>query len=258
MDLSYQRVKRLRTNEGKVIGLDVAYLLGFIFFLILLALNRVLKPSKAVMKMKETLDQEQKEKEGAPLVAIVEKKEETKTMKKATELIMEAFDRHQFKYAVKDLGQLSLIDAGYTIDGGPVARVHFVSADDDNDVAIRIYGLMHNVPKEKQAAVIDACNKVNREIRHFKFYLDKENDLVGQGDIPVNVPDETLGECCSEMFIRAMQILSKYYHFFPEAVYGGASDEKRETMLNALSALKEFRDHPISIPLNQDEDPANQ
>ena len=43
------------------------------------------------------------------------------------ELITEAFDQHHIKYKVVELENLSLIDAGYNITGGPTVRFHFLS-----------------------------------------------------------------------------------------------------------------------------------
>ena len=173
---------------------------------------------------------------------------------KTLELITEAFDRHKIKYRTVDVENLSFIEAGYNISGGPSVRaVFFAQNSDSNDVQIRINGLMHGVPKEKRIPVLEACNRVNGEMRFLKFYLDKENDLVGQGDLPSSISDDCVGEGCFELFLRTMQILDKCYHYFPEAVYGGAPEEKSETLMNALSALKDLRDHPITLPQDQQE-----
>ena len=43
------------------------------------------------------------------------------------ELITEAFDQHHIKYKVVEWGNLSLIDAGYNITGGPTVVFHFLS-----------------------------------------------------------------------------------------------------------------------------------
>lgn len=174
-------------------------------------------------------------------------------MFKATSLICEIFDQRSVRYQVIDTEKLSVVDAGYNIEGGPTVRVQFFSSNDENDVQIRLFGLMHKVPDGKRAALLEACNRVNREMRYYKFFLDKDGDLIGQGDVPAKISEGDIGECCFEMFIRAIQILTKCYHYFPEAMYGGAPEEKSETLLNALSALKDLRDHPITLPQDQQE-----
>ena len=173
-------------------------------------------------------------------------------MYKAAGLIIEAFDRYKIKYQVVDNEQFSVVDAGYNINGGPTVRVQFFTSDDNNDVQIRIYGMMHKVPPEKQVAVLEACNRVNRELRFYKFFLDKNGDLIGQGDLPAKVSEEDVGECCFELFLRAMQILDKCYHYFPEAMYKGEPEKKAEAFASTLDALQYLRDHPI--PVHQDQD----
>lgn len=173
---------------------------------------------------------------------------------KTLELITEAFDRHKIKYRTVDAENFAFIEAGYNINGGPTVRVAFIAQNSDsNDVQIRINGLMHNISNEKRIPVLEACNRFNREMRFLKFYLDKDNDLTRQGDLPSSISDDCVGEGCFELFLRTMQILDERYHYFPEAVYGSAPEEKSETMLNALSALKDLRDHPITLSQDQQE-----
>ena len=215
------------------------YILAFMVFLSILGINWISKPARKPVKQVEEK------------TILTEEKEERK-MYKATGLICEMFDQRGIKYHVVETDQLSVVDAGYNIEGGPTVRIQFFSSDDENDVQVRIFGLMHKVPEAKRAAVLEVCNRVNSEMRYYKFYLDKDNDLTGQGDVPAAISEGDIGECCFEMFIRAVQILSKCYHYFPEAVYGGAPEDKSETLMNALSALKDLRDHPITIPQDQE------
>ena len=102
------------------------------------------------------------------------------------ELIQEAFDNHKIKYRIVETEQISFIDAGYNIQGGPTVRFHFISQnrDDSNDVQIRIFGLLNKISTEKRSAVLEACNKVNSELRFLKFYVDKEGNLAGQAALP--------------------------------------------------------------------------
>ena len=131
------------------------------------------------------------------------------------ELITEAFDQHQIKYKVIELENLSLIDAGYNITGGPTVRFHFLSqSEENNDVQVRINGILHKVSKEKRPKVLEACNRINSEMR----------------------------------FIRGIQILDRCYHYFPEAYYSTPGAEKNELLLNTLNALQDLRDNPVTIP----------
>ena len=97
------------------------------------------------------------------------------------ELIQEAFNNHNIKYRMVETEQISFIDAGYNIQGGPTVRFHFISQSryDSNDVQIRIFGLLNKIGHDKRNAILDACNKVNSELRFLKFYVDKEGNLSG-------------------------------------------------------------------------------
>ena len=166
------------------------------------------------------------------------------------ELISEAFDRHEIRYRRVDTETVSFIDAGFNIKGGPTVRFHFFSqGDKGNDVQVRIIGLMNKVNPEKRGAILEACNRVNSEMRFLKFYIDKQGDLQGQGDLPADTSEDCVGECCFELFLRSMQILDQCYHYFPEAYYSGPAPDKSEKLLNTLNALKDLSENPVTIKL---------
>ena len=90
------------------------------------------------------------------------------------ELIQEAFNNHNIKYRIVETEQISFIDAGYNIQGGPTVRFHFISQniEDSNDVQMRIFGLLNKISTEKRGTILEACNKVNSELRFLKFYVE--------------------------------------------------------------------------------------
>jgi len=164
-------------------------------------------------------------------------------IRKATLMIAEAFDKRDIKYTIQEIGdETSVVDAGFSITCGPNAHVLFASSDEENDVAVRITGLMQNIPQEKRAAVLEACNTVNDRLRYLKFCI-HDDDLVGEYDLPVKISDECLAECCVEVFIRTMQILHTEYHIFPEAIYRDAP--KENAALKLLTAIQELQKNPV-------------
>lgn len=206
-------------------------------------------------KTERSLDQlkgfDRKEKAERSIEKLPEREKEEKVVMalNTLDLISEAFDRHSIKYRTVEVNEVSFIEAGYNIGGGPSIRVAFFTpGKEGNDVQLRINGLMYGIPTEKRAAILEACNRVNSEMRFLKFYLDKDSDLVGEADLPTSTSDECVGENCFELFLRTMQILDRCYHYFPEAYYANASEEKNESFLQAVSALKELRDNPVTIP----------
>ena len=215
--------------------------------------NPFKKETERGLDQLEEFDQKEKTERSIERVPEKEKEENIVMALNTLDLVAEAFDRHSIKYRTVEVANISFIEAGYNISGGPSVRVAFFKpGKEGNDIQLRINGLLYGVPKDKRNAILDACNRVNSEMRFLKFYLDKDNDLVGEADLPTSTSDDCVGENCFELFLRTMQILDRCYHYFPEAIYCGTPEDKGDTLMNALSALKDLRDHPITIPQDQE------
>ena len=173
---------------------------------------------------------------------------------KATSLISECFDAHGIKFRINEMEQVSVIEAGFEIDAGPDVIVRFISKDDDNDVAVRVFGLIHKIPASKRVAMLEACNTLSEKVRFVKFYLASNGDVNVEADLPQRVDDECLGECCVELFIRIMKILNSEYHILAEALYRSTdsdsdaqSQKEKADPLELLKALQSLRDKPINL-----------
>lgn len=137
----------------------------------------------------------------------------------AINLIAETFEKRGVKFDVVSHHGSEQLLAGFSVDCGPNVIMRFISRDNDNDVAARIFGLISNTPKEKRARVMEACNVLNHKIRYMKFYLDTDGDINVEYDFPVNSPDNGIGEMAFEIFVRMMQILDSEYSIFMKALY---------------------------------------
>ena len=142
---------------------------------------------------------------------------------KATNLIAETFEKRGVKFDVVSHDASEELRAGFSVDCGPLVIMRFISRDNDNDVAARIFGLISKTPKEKRARIMEACNMLNHKIRYMKFYLDNDGDINVEYDFPVHSPDDGIGEMAFEIFVRMMQILDSEYSIFMKALY---SDEE--------------------------------
>ncbi len=138
---------------------------------------------------------------------------------KATNLIAETFEKHGVKFDVVNHHGGEQLLAGFSVECGPNVIMRFISRDNDNDVAARIFGLISNTPKEKKVRVMEACNVLNHKIRYMKFYLDADGDINVEYDFPVHAPDDGIGEMAFEIFVRTMQILDSEYGIFMKALY---------------------------------------
>lgn len=138
---------------------------------------------------------------------------------KATELIAESFEEHGVFFDVRQKGDGEIVSASFPIDCGPEVTVMFISQDNDNDVAIRIHGLIFKTPEDRRCRIVETCNYLNHKIRYTKFCVDNEGNINVEYDLPVHSPDEGLGEMAFEIFIRMMQILDSEYNIFMQALY---------------------------------------
>lgn len=141
---------------------------------------------------------------------------------KAINLIAETFEERNVKFEVITHLDSEQLLAGFSVDCGPNVMMRFISLDNDNDVAIRIYSLISNTPADKRPRVLEACNMINRKVRYMKFYVDIDGDINVEYDVPVKAPDIGIGEMAFEMFIRMMRTLDAEYHVLTKALY---SDE---------------------------------
>lgn len=139
---------------------------------------------------------------------------------KATNLIKQEMDRRELKYAVDEYDDESIISAGFGVNNGPNVDVKFISHDDKNTVAIRLYALIHKVADEKVDKMIKAVNECNCKYRYVRFTLDEDHDVNVEYDIPLEASDSTVGAEACEIFIRMMAIVDEAYPTFMSVMWG--------------------------------------
>lgn len=129
----------------------------------------------------------------------------------ATNHIAEAFEAHEVKYRVVNMHGQEEVQAGFPVDNGPLVIMKFISTDNDNDIAVRVYGLLRDISEEKHDQVLRACNSLNRKVRYLKFDLDDDGDVNAEYDFLQKSGDSNIGEMAFEIFIRTMSILDSEY-----------------------------------------------
>lgn len=138
---------------------------------------------------------------------------------KATNLITQKFDAENIHYFVINSGKSEQIWTPYAVPNGPAILVRFISSDDDNDVSMRVYGVISEVSEDRRERASVACNMINNEIRYMKFYVDSDGDIEVEYDFPVETSDDCVGAVAKEMFTRSMINLKKYFCVLSTAVY---------------------------------------
>lgn len=138
---------------------------------------------------------------------------------KATRLIEEAFKKEGLKFSVEEEEKRSYITAGFSIKSGPNVRMLFISRDDDNDVSLRLFGVLSSVDESKVPEITKIVNECNCTYRFVKFCIDSDNDVNVECDLPERTPDDGVGPMCAEYFIRTMKILDEVYPKFMKALW---------------------------------------
>lgn len=126
----------------------------------------------------------------------------------ATREIEKEFQAADLNYTVEETEKLSFLQAGLVSKQGIPAPMRFLSADDDNDVAIRVCPVAR-VPEDKKPQMLELINDFHNRFRYIRFYLDSDNDLTASYDLPVKA--ESIGESAVEIFARFSQILDTVY-----------------------------------------------
>lgn len=134
----------------------------------------------------------------------------------ATMAIQKTFDEKNIRYRVNQVGEASAVEAGFTLDNGPNVVVRFISRDDDNDVAVRVFDLI-KVNEEQRATVGKVINELNKEFRYLKFVMHDSGSVHVENDLYLRT--ENVGEIAAEVFIRYMQILKQAYPKLMKALW---------------------------------------
>lgn len=134
----------------------------------------------------------------------------------ATMAIQKTFDEKNIKYRVNQVGDSSIVEAGFVLDNGPNVIVRFISRDDDNDVAVRVFDLV-KVKEDQQETMIKVINDLNKEFRFLKFVIHDSGSVHVENDLYLRT--ENVGEVAAEMFVRYMQILKQAYPKLMKALW---------------------------------------
>lgn len=140
-------------------------------------------------------------------------------MFKAIRLIMQEMDKVNMHYNVEDMEDVNILSAGYGIENGSTITIKVFSQDDDNDVAVRVYGILHNVAEERLPKIMKVINQCNQKFRYFKFVMNDDNDVSVEYDFPVEASDYTLGQEVVEILMRMMHVLDECYPVLMRAIW---------------------------------------
>lgn len=138
-------------------------------------------------------------------------------MFKATQKIYDALNgRSGLKVFTEESEKSSEVWLQFGIKNGGSYRIKFISVDDDNDVALRVYGLIRT-DEEHHFQILEALNTLNNKYRYVKFCCDKDGDVNIEFDFPVNCPDPSAS--AYELVARIVNIVDEAYPVLMRALW---------------------------------------
>lgn len=138
-------------------------------------------------------------------------------MFKATREIYDTLSANKdLKVFVEESEKSSYVWLSFEIKNGGSYRIRFISRDDDNDVAVRIYRLV-TVEEDKIPKILPAINDINGEWRFAKFNVDEDGDVNIAYDFPESCSNPA--ECAEEIIIRLVKIVDDAYAKIMQAIW---------------------------------------
>ena len=104
----------------------------------------------------------------------------------------------------------------FGIKNGGGYKIRFISHDDDNDVSVRIFGLI-TVEEDQMAKLLPAINELNRKYRFVKFVLDDDGDVNLEYDYLTLCPDPAAS--AMELVIRIVRMIDDAYPLLMRALW---------------------------------------
>ena len=130
-------------------------------------------------------------------------------MYRATRRIYEELRKDSgLKVFTEEIGNSSVAWLQFGVKNGGSYRIRFISKDDDNDVAVRIFGLI-KVSDSQKSRLLPVINSLNSKYRYAKFVLDDDGDLNVEYDYLVRCPDPAAS--AREIVVRFVQIVDESY-----------------------------------------------
>ena len=148
---------------------------------------------------------------------LCQKKEALRLMFKVTQDIYRALQQVDgFKVFTDDHENSSDAWLQFSVKNGSSYRIRFISKDNDNDVSVRVFGLLR-VDDDQKARILPALNELNVKYRFVKFCCDGDGDVNVEYDYPVNCISPAAS--AKEMVIRFTQIIDDAYPVLMRALW---------------------------------------
>ena len=138
-------------------------------------------------------------------------------MYRVTQDILQVFQNENLNVFSKDSETFSYVYLYYELDKGGTCQIRFISTDDNNDFAVRVFRLICVEPSQRDRIII-LLNELNNKYRYAKFCCDSECRINVEYDYPSvgNNPAES----AKEILYRFVNIINEAYPYIMKCVWG--------------------------------------
>ena len=127
-----------------------------------------------------------------------------------------ALDQSEIKYAELENTKVPAVRIGYSLTNMNHLDVIFWFDEDGTTMHFGTSVIAH-VPQNKTDVALRAVNQANVKYRWLAFYLDADNDILANGDAIIT--QNVVGDTCSELLQRALNICDEAYTAFMKAIW---------------------------------------
>lgn len=121
-----------------------------------------------------------------------------------------------FKVFTGETDSSSHVWLQFSVENGSSYRIYFISNDDDNDVSVRVYGLI-SVDESRREKLIPVINDLNCKYRYVKFVLDNDGDVNIEYDYPIRCLNPAAS--AGEIVLRFTKIIDDSYPTLMRALW---------------------------------------
>lgn len=120
----------------------------------------------------------------------------------ASKAIKEALDAQDIRCDIAEGPDSSAVITGFDLKSGDAATIHFISMNDQNDVAMRVFHFAKGDP----AKLAKVVNDLNCQFRYAKFTL-RDDEVCLEMDIPQETTN--VGRVAFELLARSLDIMAE-------------------------------------------------
>lgn len=141
-----------------------------------------------------------------------------------TSVLTRLFEKNGVCYQKETCSKYETLTSAITVESGRTVEVRCM-AYDDNGVLLFIPRFVQGIPQRRLPRVLEACDRLNREHRQFKVYLDCDRTALNIEYcmiLPSNDPAD--GAVEFELFVLLPEILGEAYGRIAEETEEGPKD----------------------------------